>query len=259
MKKVIFLISVLLFCLEKTVMAEYTNIVVLPQTTHNNIHTLNGLFNAGAPSNAYDENFSSAYGSDNWRSDGGYELYVISEHIFAKEFSLNKISYRLSAAATANGKYTRTHNFYMYVQYKVGGSWYELPGSRHEGGGGEGDAGYDTGQINYTTSINNVQGLRTTVHSYGLATGGEGKARASGWIYEIQAWGENYVDIGLRAHDGIGIVKIACEPAGILISPLRIHKNGTTYAIVLVDPGDARASRIRIRTSLGIKALAKLN
>ena len=81
--------------------------------------------------------------------------------------------------------------------------------------------------------------------------------RACGWIYELQGWG--VVDIGLRAYDGNGIVKIACEPAGVLSSPLRIHKNGTTYAIVLVDPADARASKIKIRTSSGVKALAKVN
>lgn len=144
----------------------------------------------------------------------------------------------------------------MYVQYKVGGAWYELSGSRHEGGGGEGDAGYDTGQVIYNTTIYNVQGLRATIHSFGLATGGEGRARACGWIYEIQGWG--IVDIGLRAYDGTGIVKIACEPAGVLTSPLRIHKNGTTYAIILVDPADARASRVRIKTSSGIKALARI-
>lgn len=258
MKKFIFFIFFLfvLFSLTRSVRAD-TNIVGLADTTHTNTHTLNGSSNGGSPSNAYDENFSTGYGSDNWRSDGGYELYVISENNFLRPVTLNKISYRLYAAATANGKYIRTHNFYMYVEYKVGGTWYELAGSRHEGGGGEGDAGYDTGQVIYNASISNVQGLRATVHSYGLATGGEGRARACGWIYEIQGWG--VVDIGLRAYNGGQIVKIACEPIGVLTSPLRIHKNGTTYAIILVDAADARASKIRIRTSSGIKALAKLN
>lgn len=261
MKKFIFIafFLVIFLSVSTTVRAEYTNIVRLSSTTHNFTHTLNGSFNGGTPSNAYDENFSTGFGSDNWRSDGGYELYVISENNFSRPVTLNNISYHLYAAATANGKYTRTHNFYMYVEYKVGGSWYELPGSRHEGGGGEGDAGYDTGQVNYTTPINNVQALRATIHSYGLATGGEGRARACGWIYEIQGWGQNYVDIGLRAYDKTGIIKIACEPAGVLTSPLRIYKNGITYAIALVDPNDALASKIRIKTSSGVKALAKID
>ena len=232
-----------------------TNMVRLPDTLHNNTHILNNSPKEGTPSYAYDGDFSTGFGSDNTRSDGGFELYVISEHIFPKEVSLNKVSYRLLADCTANGKYTRTHNFYMYVEYNVDGTWRELPGSRHEGGGGEGDSGYDTGQVDYTSQINNVRGLRATVHSYSLATGGEGRAHAHGWIYEFQAWGS--IDIGLRVYDGTSVVKIACEPAGVLTSPLRIHKNGTTYAIVLVDPSDSRASKIRIKTNSGIKALAK--
>lgn len=258
MRENIFFISIfcVFFNLTGSVFAD-TNIVKLPDTAHNNTHTLNGSLAVGIPSYAYDEDFASSYGSNNSRSDGGYELYVISEHNFSKEVSLSKISYRIFASATANGKYTRTHNFYMYVEYKVGGSWYILPGSKFEGGGGEGDSGYDTGQVNYTNPVNNVQGLRATVHSYGLATGGEGTAKANGWIYELQAWG--VVDIGLRAYDGTGVVKIACEPAGVLSSPLRIHKNGTIYAIVLVDQSDSRASRTRIKTNSGTKALAKFN
>lgn len=260
MRKIIFLLFILFifFSLTNFAIAE-SNIVKLPDTLRSSIHTLNGSANNGTSSYAYDENFSTGYGSNNSRNDGGYDLYVISEHIFPRAINLNKIFYSLSAFCRANGKYIRTHNYYMYVEYEVDGRWYELPGSRYEGGGGEGATGYETGQIYYNSPINNVQGLRATVHSYGLATGGEGRAEANGWIYEIQGWGENYVDIGLRAYDGQNIIKIACEPSGVLISPLRINKNGNTYAIALVDPIDARASKIRIMTSSGIKALAKIN
>lgn len=258
MRKNIFYITVfyVFFNLTRFVFAD-TNIIKLPDTAHNNIHTLNYSLAGGISSYAYDEDFTSGYGSNNSRSDGGYELDVISEHIFPKEVNLSKIYYRLNASASANGNYTRTHNFYMYVEYLTDGVWYVLPGSKFEGGGGEGDSGYDTGQVTYTASINNVQGLRATVHSYGLATGGEGTAKANGWIYELQGWGA--VDVGLRAYDGVGVIKIACEPAGVLNSPLRIHKNGTTYSIILVDSTDARASKIRIKTNTGVKALAKFN
>jgi hypothetical protein len=66
-----------------------------------------------------------------------------------------------------------------------------------------------------------------------------------------------YVDCGLRIYDGTAIVIIACEPAGTLTSPLRIRKGNTTYGIVLVDINDASASKIRIQTSSGLKALRK--
>lgn len=64
-----------------------------------------------------------------------------------------------------------------------------------------------------------------------------------------------YQDIGLRVFDGTKIVSITVEDTGTLTSPLRIAKNGTIYGIILVDPSDPCASKIRIQTSLGTKAL----
>ena len=66
------------------------------------------------------------------------------------------------------------------------------------------------------------------------------------------------IDIGLRLYDGTEIVRIACEPEGTLTSPLRIAKNGLVYGIILVEPSDPAASKLRIQTSSGIKALRKL-
>ena len=66
------------------------------------------------------------------------------------------------------------------------------------------------------------------------------------------------VDIGLRVWDGAATIKIACEPPGALASPLRLQKNGVTYGILLVPPASPDASRIRIQTSSGVKALKKL-
>ena len=66
------------------------------------------------------------------------------------------------------------------------------------------------------------------------------------------------IEIGLRLFDGISVVRIACEPFGSLTSPLRISKNGTTYGVLLVDPLSSDASRFRVQTSAGLKALKKL-
>lgn len=76
-------------------------------------------------------------------------------------------------------------------------------------------------------------------------------------IYEIEAWGFIYQDIGLRVYNGSETIAIAAEPTGTLTSPLRIAKNGVIYGIVLVDPGDTNDSGVRIQTSSGIKALRK--
>ena len=64
-------------------------------------------------------------------------------------------------------------------------------------------------------------------------------------------------DIGLRIYDGTSNITIAAE-VGTLTSALRIAKGGTNYGVILVDTNSANASRIRIRTSAGIKSLEKL-
>ena len=68
---------------------------------------------------------------------------------------------------------------------------------------------------------------------------------------------KGFQDIGLRVYNGTQIVALAAEPAGTLTSSLRIAKDGVIYGIVLVDPGDANDSGLRIQTSSGIKALRK--
>lgn len=67
-----------------------------------------------------------------------------------------------------------------------------------------------------------------------------------------------YIDIGLRGYDGSQTVYFAIEPDQPATSRLRIHKNGTTHGIVLVDPGDPNASKFKIKTGDGIKAIRKL-
>jgi hypothetical protein len=77
---------------------------------------------------------------------------------------------------------------------------------------------------------------------------------ASGWL---AAGTFVILDIGLRIWDGEEIVRIAVDYASAE-HPLRIHKNGTNYGIILVDPSDPSASRIRIMTGTGVKALKRM-
>ncbi|MFH1375348.1 MAG: DUF4215 domain-containing protein [Patescibacteria group bacterium] len=63
-------------------------------------------------------------------------------------------------------------------------------------------------------------------------------------------------DIGLRMYDGISIISIAIQTT--LTSPLRISKDGITYGIALVDPSDSFATKFRIATSSGMKAIKRL-
>jgi hypothetical protein len=130
------------------------------------------------------------------------------------------------------------------------------------------ERGFDWGlTANYGNSRTESGVFGNEAFSYMLSTLTPGatyhfraKARNSaGWGYgaDMVFTTIPYIDIGLMVYDGSRIIHIACEPEGILASPLRIRKNLTTYGIVLVDPSDSEASKITIRTNLGIKAFRK--
>jgi len=63
------------------------------------------------------------------------------------------------------------------------------------------------------------------------------------------------VDVGLRLYQN-GVRKVAVEP-GSPASRLRLYKDGIR-GVVLVDPSDPNASKMRIQTPDGIKAFCLL-
>ncbi len=60
---------------------------------------------------------------------------------------------------------------------------------------------------------------------------------------------------GQQIYDGTTTITISCEDPPV--SPLRTGKDATTYGIQLVDPSDPNASKLRIQTPTGVKALRK--
>jgi hypothetical protein len=69
------------------------------------------------------------------------------------------------------------------------------------------------------------------------------------------------VDCGFRFYDGVAISTAACQQVygdcGIPDLRLRIRKGNTTYGIMLVDPTDVNASKLKIQTSSGLKCIRK--
>ena len=106
--------------------------------------------------------------------------------------------------------------------------------------------------LSFTSSTQNVWTVVFSSEPPGAGNPTYGKFDNFSWSV-----GPPTSDIGLRAYDGMGTVKIACE-VGTATSPLRISKNGTTYGILLVATNDTTASKIRIPTSSGVKAVMKL-
>lgn len=81
-----------------------------------------------------------------------------------------------------------------------------------------------------------------------------GDCRGIWALFDIYKY--DYIDIGLRVFDGNQNWAIAAEWSTD-VSPLRIAKNTTVYRIALVDPIDPQATRVRIKTDSGVKALRK--
>jgi len=68
----------------------------------------------------------------------------------------------------------------------------------------------------------------------------------------------NGVDVGLRIYENNAVRKIAVVPDGAGISKLKIQARGSAWEVVTVDPSDPNASKMRIQTPAGIRALCLL-
>jgi hypothetical protein len=116
--------------------------------------------------------------------------------------------------------------------------------------------------INNPGNTNNMEfATALGVDSSGAYVGGSGGdfINLSSLYWRINKYlGLSYIDCGLKVRESSATVSIACEPLGTITSPLRIRRSdNNTYGVVLVDPADASASKMRINTSSGIKALRK--
>lgn len=188
------------------------------------------------------------------------ELTVISEHTF-EPATLEYIKYKTYLHCHSSSHYSSHREMHYIIAYKVGSTWTTI--ASYDSGvlTGNGEATKNEGLLTYTPAspIANVIGVRATVYAHGYATGGEGDVvkEGIGRIYEIQAWGNPYQDIGLRFADADGVVrKIGVEVT--LASKLRIVKGGVTYGIPLVATDYPLASPIRIYDGSAVKSLGEV-
>ncbi|OGX36291.1 MAG: hypothetical protein A3D87_07070 [Omnitrophica WOR_2 bacterium RIFCSPHIGHO2_02_FULL_50_17] len=120
-------------------------------------------------------------------------------------------------------------------------------------GGGDGVGGCDNPGPDYLNGCQVVQPSSTTVYIIECLNALGDPAQQSVMVTVNAPPSGN--DCGLRMYDGTATVTLTCEDPPV--SPLRIRKGTTTYGISVVDPADPNASRIRIQTPAGIKALRK--
>ena len=189
-------------------------------------------------------------GATSWMGGNGwaraYEIKAWGNKVIAPIISTSDASGITSSQATLNGNITDTGGENVLERgFDWGTSSGSYPNSWTESGS------FSAGSFNHQ-----IIGLNQQTVYYFRA-----KARNSaGWSYGSEksfATLSAYIDCGLRIYDGTSNIAIACEPAGTLTSPLRIYKGSSIYGIVLVPTSDSNASKIRIQTSSGIKALRK--
>lgn len=265
MRKVIF--TLLFICafigqaLAGKAFASTQNFVTSGTTTHTYNSTPSApprayTFNYSSGAYSIDESFSTYQGLEYGIGDGShgedYTYTMTSEHNFSVARNLTQIKYRLYAYSNQGGAGGNTYT--MHVEYKTGGSWYTLSGSYFTALSGQDEPlTKDTGTVTYSTPINSVSAVRATVSVRSWTT--EGSITGKAYIYEIEAFGTAYDDIGLKARVGSTTYKIGVET--LSTHKLRIRKGSTTYGIPLLATNDPEASPVRINDGASVKALPK--
>lgn len=227
------------------------NFVTASGTSHNATGGSN-------PTYGYDENFTTAH------SSSAEPATIISEHTFATPVIVTQFVWRLYAGSGASGKYAISGTSTVYVEYKVNDVWSYVPTSyisnSFSDDGDDSDtsgscsAGSQTITYTYDCNISYVQAVRAYAYTTAAAAGGEGQSSRNSYIYEVQSWGNQYVDIGFRIPDGNGVIRtIAAEPL-LSTHKVRIYRVSMIYGIPLVDTTAAGALPFRIYNGSATKA-----
>ena len=206
-----------------------------------------------------DSDFNTYMGSHHVLVDSGENGHnmnseLLSQHIFNRARNISVIKYRLYSYSYATGI-----NVYitwtLKLQYTTNGTdWIDIAASivtgSTSGSGTSISHTEDAGEIDLTVNLSNVLGVRAYVYSYGSCA--ESHTETGVRIYEIQAMGQPYDDIGLKYYKG-GVEKIGVETL-TASHKLRVKKGSTTYGIPLLTTADTMASAIRIYSG-GVKSL----
>ena len=225
-------------------------------TTHTCTNTSTGAIGAvtenvgsGASTLSFDNDSNTYQGMSKSGPDNMEGCVIVSEHLFSKSRTITSIKYRVSGNTAGSSQYYQMYQGTWNIEYKVGSTWYSV--ASYDSGQG-GNVTFDTGFVTYTpgTPIANVVGVRATCSIICLM--GDRGGTLYSRIYEIQAFGEPYDDIGLRYYKG-GVKKIGVDTL-TASHKLRVRKGSTTYGIPLLTTADTMASAIRIYSG-GVKSL----
>lgn len=250
MKK-FFLILISILLINNLTFAQVDDIIQLEDTMH--------TYQLGNGSYSIDGDWSTRQRASYSGTDGGGGVTVISEHAFTQACDILKIKYRMKVHSFCDGNYDRHRSYRVYIEIKdIDENWSIVDGT-YVGfsTGGSGGADYDSGEKELAgLSINNVTGIRAVALAGSDAAGGEGRFDGYAEIYEVQVYGEYYIDIGLRVTTNTQVITIGAEDLNEA-HKLRIKKGDLTYGIPLVPIGHHNASPIRFYDATPAKAFVK--
>jgi len=232
-----------------------TDIVRMAATTHSTTgsYSAGGLGAPANPTYAYDANAATAFGNAQEHGvggDWGWTIYLISTHHFANPITIESIVYKLCAFGWSLNNPNGSYWLNVQISADNGAGWATIASTS---GGIPGN--YAWLDATATGPWSAITDIRVQVY---CQVGGDREGGTGAWIYEIQAWGQVYNDIGVRMYG----VTPGTEPlvdSGAGAHKLRVRKGATTYGIPLVATNDSHASALRIYDGSAVKAIPIAN
>jgi len=193
----------------------------------------------GTYANAFDNNMATFYGIKAYTtiySQLWAKCIVTSE--FDEAEDIDNMVIKIKEDGYGNRIYAN-----YYLEYYDSGWHFIANGTAFTG----------TDTITDTTSWNGVNKVRLTVEVYYDYITHSGHLDTYAYIYELQAFGTRYDDIGLRFKNSTTTANIGVQ--NLDGHKLRVRKGSTTYGIPLIVPGSDGDSNIRIYDGSDIKSI----
>lgn len=203
----------------------------------------------GTMANCYDTNFSTYLGNHRYRGgsgDWGITGTTTFEAIFLVPQNINTLSYKGFVSCDGNGEYGNGA-WQAYVEMATGGAYFTIVSTS---GGNHGE--WNIGTVVSTTGWTGVTKVRMRLYS---SAGGDRDGQITIELYELDAWGSAYQDVGFRVYSGTAAIAIGAEPLDATAHKVRYFSGTTAYGIPVVSTTSPKASAVHFFDGTGVMAL----
>ena len=205
-----------------------------PSDTGNITNTTYGTY-----ANAFDNDMATFYGIKAYTTIWSH---LRAKCIVTSEFNEAEDIDNMVIKIGESGYGTRNYAKYSLEYYDTG--WHFVA---------NGTAFTGTSTVTSTTGWTDVNKVRLTVEVYYEYITHSGHLDTYAYIYELQAFGTRYDDIGLRFKNSTTTVNVGVQDLDG--HKLRVRKGNTTYGIPLIVPGSDGDANIKIYDGSDIKSI----